>query len=461
VDLLFDFLNNALFETGVFDVVQKSKRNELLKEIEFSASDTADAEKTHKIGKLLSSKLLLFGSIGKLGSNILYSLTTVDVDTGKTVSTYSKTYKKLEDIAEDLPKVAEEIAGASKRAEFQKKSQVLYYEDFQTQSWPVSERLFFKDGRYHIFSKDADWYTWELLSTDDCTIEVEAEHSGGLDNQGFGVIYRVQDTNNFYLFEITKNGYFKAEKRQEGTYSNLIEWEKSSSINPKGVNYLRVDVLGRRMTFFINRIKVKEISDSTFPAGHFGIFSSKGVNAAFDNLIVYQGRLLFYDTFSEHRKEWPEDKNIYIKDGEYIVDPPADSGGYFGWGINSYTDFAFKAETRWISGPENSNYGLAFRAQDLKNQYVFEISKNGYYMLAMYLAGKWKVLVSWKKTEAVNAEGKNLLCVECRGSTIRLYVNSTLVDTVTDTTFSRGKIGVESYEGVKAGFDDVQVFDLE
>ncbi len=45
VELMIDFLNNALFETGVFDVIQKSRRDHLIKEIEFSYSDMSDSAK--------------------------------------------------------------------------------------------------------------------------------------------------------------------------------------------------------------------------------------------------------------------------------------------------------------------------------------------------------------------------------------------------------------------------------
>jgi TolB-like protein len=460
-DLLFDFLNNALFETGVFDVIQKNKRNELLKEIAFSVSDAADAEKTHAIGKLLSSKLLLFGSAGKIGSNILYALTMVDVETGKTVSSYSKTYKKLEDIVEDFPTIVDNLASASKRAAFQRKAEVLYFDDFSKQGWPVSDSLFYKNDKLHMYNKESSWYTWELLSIDDVTIEVEAEYVTGAVDQDFGIVFRMKDVDNCYLFTVTKNGYFRIDKRSEGAYTKLAAWEKSSSINSNGANSLKVEALGKHMTFYINKNKVKDLTDPTFKEGRFGLFSAKGVHASFDNLIVYKGRLLFYDSFSANKFEWPIDENVNIKDGEYIIDPPKDSERYFCWGINGYTNIVFKAEASWISGPENSNYGLIFGVQDVDNQYIFEISKNGYYDLSMYLKGNWKTLIPWKKTDAINSKGKNLLAVECRGNMIGLYVNGILLESFKDSNFSKGKIGMESYEGVKVAFDNVQVFEME
>lgn len=161
VDLLIDFLNNALFDTGVFDVVQRSRREMLVSELEFSYSDIADSEKTRQIGKLLASKLLLFGSIGKIGSRLLFNITTVDVETGKTVSAYSKTYTSLEDIIGDFVQIAGDVAHGSLKAMFLKKASMLYSEDFKKREWLETDKLFYQNNRYHIHSPDEDWYTWQ------------------------------------------------------------------------------------------------------------------------------------------------------------------------------------------------------------------------------------------------------------------------------------------------------------
>jgi TolB-like protein len=460
VELLFDFLSNALFETQVFDVIQKSKRNELLKEIEFSASDAANAEKTNKIGKLLSAKLLLFGSIGKIGTNILYSLTLVDVESGKTVSTYSKTYKKLEEIVDDFSKIGEELAGAAKKMEFIRKANVLYFEDFVQHPWAVSDKVFYQDNKVHIFNKESQWYAWDLLNADDFTLEVEAEFISGEDG-GYGGFFRSKDIDNLYEFLISKNGYFRVSKYLDGTFTKLADWETSSSINKKGVNYLKVEALGKRMAFYINKRKVKELTDTTFSEGNFGLTSAKGVHAAFDNLLAYQGKLSFFDSFSADNGEWSSSKMMYIKDGEYNIDPPKDSGAYYGWGRISFSDCIYKAEIKLLSGPDDATYGIAFRIKDVNNQYVFLGAKNGVFEFGYYKDGTWKTLIPWKKTDVLNASGKNILGVECRGSRINLIINGTLVDSLTDTTFTKGMIGLMCYEGVKVACDNVQVFATE
>jgi hypothetical protein len=51
--------------------------------------------------------------------------------------------------------------------------------------------------------------------------------------------------------------------------------------------------------------------------------------------------------------------------------------------------------------------------------------------------------------------------VESVGDTFSLYLNENPVETITDTSFPRRKIGFTASQGVVAGFDNVEVFLLE
>jgi TolB-like protein len=459
VDLLIDYFNHSLFQTGIFDVVQKDKRDKLLKEIEFSVSDVADHKKTKELGKLLSAKLLIFGSVGKLGSNIIFNLSVVDVETGSTVSSYSKTYAKLEEIVNDLPLVSENVANAAMNSMFMKKAQMIYYDNFNAQTWVVSDVLFYKNGKYHIYKKDNEWYVWENITVDDFVIEVETQWIEGSDNSGYGLIFRLQDENNYYIFDITKTGFFKLDKRVDGSYIALTDWEKSNAINDKGVNYLKVIAVGKHLTVFINNIKVTELNDSAFPKGKFGLFAGSGVHAAFDNLMVYQGNLVLYDNFSEITDTFTQTDQAYTKNGEYTV--KATDSDYYSWGGEDYENFSFRAQARWQAGPADSGYGLTFRFKDIDNHYLFIILKSGYYRFGYYKDAKWNVLIDWKKTRLINPEGKNILQVVCMGSTYRLFINDNLVDEYDDATFMKGRLGFFSATGITAVFDNVELFEVE
>jgi len=459
VDLLIDYFNHSLFQTGIFDVIQKDKRDRLLKEIEFSSSDLADQKRTKEIGKLLSAKLLIFGSVGKLGSNIIFNMSVLDVETGSTVSTHSKTYTKLEDIVEDLPKISDTIANAAMQTMFIKKARVIFYDNFSSKSWIESDILFYKNGKYNIYNKESEWYVWDTTSIDDFVLEIEAQWIEGDENAGYGVIFRLQDENNYYVFDLAKTGYYKIDKRIDGIYHEITPWERSNAINDKGVNYLKIQAVGRHLTFYVNNIKVKEVFDSTFVKGNFGMFVGADVHAAFDNLVVYQGNLLLYEDFSQLTENFANTNQAYYKDGEYTL-KAADSD-YYSWGEVEYENFSFRSEARWLAGPVDSGYGLVSRFKDIDNHYLFIILKNSYYRFGYYENGEWNVLIDWTKSRLINPEGKNIMRVESVGSLHKLYINDNPVGECEDYTFGKGIIGFFCAAGITAVFDNVEVFKLD
>ncbi|MBN1799210.1 MAG: hypothetical protein JW822_11585 [Spirochaetales bacterium] len=459
ISLLIDFFNNSLFETGVFDVIQSDKRDQLLKEIEFSGSDVADQQKTKEIGKLLSAKLLVFGSVGKLGSNVIFNISVVDVETANIVSSHSKTYKKLEEIVNDLQKISDNVAFAAIRTMFIKKAKIIYHDNFTNKLWVQSKILFYKEGKYHIYNKDTYWFVWDTTTIDDFAMEVEAQWIEGEKEAGSGVLFRLQDEHNYYIFDITKTGYFEVGKVVDGSYYEIKPWEKSTSINVSGVNYLKVVAVGKHMSFFVNNIKVAELFDSTFIKGFFGMFAGKGVHVAFDNLLVYQGNLLLYEDFSRVTENFADTTQAYFKDGEYIV--KAGESDYYSWGEVEYENFSFRSEARWSAGPVDSGYGLVSRFKDIDNHYLFIILKSGYYRFGYYKNGEWNVLIDWKKTRIINPEGKNILRIMSMGSTHLLYINDNLVDECEDDTFMSGRIGLFCAAEITAVFDNVEIFDLD
>ncbi len=459
-DLFLDFFSNALFETGVFDVLQRDKRDQLLKEIEFSLSDTADAKKTRQVGKLLSSKLLVFGNLGKVGKNVLLSVSMVDVETGRTVSTYSKTYKTLDEVFDSLSAVSSSLADPAAQSVFMKKTSVLYFDDFEQEKWIVSEKLFYKDGKYHIYSNDRDWFIWQPVIVDDFSIECEAMYSKGSKDGYFGIIFRLQDENNFYVFQISPYGTYSVVKWQEGKSVTIQQWSESKAINNTTPNILKVMAFRNHFSLYVNNVKIKEFTDQSFREGKFGLYASLAVDAAFDNLIVYQGNLVFYDYFSKPSDNFSEDKLAYTKDGVYNVDGKTLTSEYLTWITEARKNFSFKADAIFRDGGLSSGYGIAVRLVDAINNYCFVITKDGYYRFGYFKNYVWTSLVDWKKSRLINSEGRNMLRVECVDDTFYLYVNENLVETVTDSTYREGGIGFITAAGVDASFDNAELFDL-
>ncbi len=151
-------------------------------------------------------------------------------------------------------------------------------------------------------------------------------------------------------------------------------------------------------------------------------------------------------------------------------------------------DFDYSVMAAAVGGPENNGYGVVFRYTDPNNAYAFHISSDGYYRVTRTVGGVSKDLSTWISSDLINPGfgAVNTLRVIGVGGVFRFFINAQAVqvclpddptgtstysagqcvggqmsDTLTDTTFPTGKIGVTvSTPGdpdVEAVFDNVLV----
>jgi hypothetical protein len=98
------------------------------------------------------------------------------------------------------------------------------------------------------------------------------------------------------------------------------------------------------------------------------------------------------------------------------------------------------------------HYGLFFRVPNLSladRGYLFGISCDGKYALRKWSIDTMTVLKNWKSNDAIlkGSNQTNRLGIMAKGNELKLYINGVLVDTVKDSSFSQGYIGL--YVGPK------------
>ncbi len=180
----------------------------------------------------------------------------------------------------------------------QQNKPVLYQDDFSDSNsgWPVaadSDKAanYTADGQYLLQAITARQDVWAHPGKNfsDATIEVDASKASGPDNNGFGLVCRFQDNNNFYYFMTSSDGYQAIGIYQNGSskYLTADKMQTTSAIKP-GVNHLRADCVGSTLTFYINGQKVSSATDTTFTSGDVGVFDDPNVGITFDNFAVYQ-----------------------------------------------------------------------------------------------------------------------------------------------------------------------------
>jgi LysM repeat protein len=182
-----------------------------------------------------------------------------------------------------------------------------------------------------------------------------------------------------------------------------------------------------------------------------------------------QPDVLFWDDFQDPESGLSSQVDAtgegYYQNGEYVIRVSSYNQICWNWYPQSYVDCEIEVEARPTVG-EGVSYGLSFRF-GYNGGYFFEIYDYGEYRLTKIIDGRWIQMTGYDRSDAINqGQQKNRLKVRAVGSQISLYVNDHLLQTLTDTTFDGGQIGlamwpsgysVASNQVVEVHFDNLKV----
>jgi hypothetical protein len=155
----------------------------------------------------------------------------------------------------------------------------------------------YDNGEYRIFVDQTqhDYWANPGLSFTDVSVEADATKVDGPDDNDFGLICRYQDTENFYAFLISSDGYYSILKYSGGSSESLgADGMLSTDAVSQGdtTNHLRADCVGDSLSLYANGQLLHSVTDSTFTSGDVGLiagtFDEPGADIAFDNFVVLQ-----------------------------------------------------------------------------------------------------------------------------------------------------------------------------
>lgn len=156
------------------------------------------------------------------------------------------------------------------------------------------------NGKYDLLVRADVLFAWTTAGKrfGDATYEVEATQiEGSLDN-GFGMLFRVDDTrDDFYAFQISGDGYVWIGRYKNGGDDEIApiigDWWFESSAIKQGLNetnILKVDAEGANLIFYVNNQEVGRVTDNSFSQGDVGLvvetMGTGGVRVQFDNFLV-------------------------------------------------------------------------------------------------------------------------------------------------------------------------------
>lgn len=131
----------------------------------------------------------------------------------------------------------------------------------------------------------------------DFNLEVDAVQHSGPPDSSYGVIFRMQDGQQFYRFDVTGSGLFMVERHDgDGTWTRLVpDWVPTTAIN-QGINVpnrLKVLAVGSSLAFYVNDVLLVQVDDPAYSGGTIGLdagtFGGGNLQVSFDNLSITAG----------------------------------------------------------------------------------------------------------------------------------------------------------------------------
>ncbi len=152
----------------------------------------------------------------------------------------------------------------------------------------------------------------------DFNLIVDARAVSGPVNNGYGVVFRYRDPQNFYMFLVSSDGYYQVRRVLDGEQRELSGWIDSVAVRQGigQVNRLRVVARDGRFQFYVNGQRMSvcvsddpdtpslytfqgclggtmrdELIDTSLPFGQVGVVAQTldepDVVAGFDHVVVY------------------------------------------------------------------------------------------------------------------------------------------------------------------------------
>ena len=129
-------------------------------------------------------------------------------------------------------------------------------------------------GSFHIQVHKENFIAWSIyhdLEVDDVFIITDVKRVSGVEG-AYGIVFRLQDVNNFYYFLVDDSGYFTLGKRLEGEWIPLLDWTVSDAIlSGDAFNSLGVVINGDELVVYVNLELVGQVVDDTFANGGVGV----------------------------------------------------------------------------------------------------------------------------------------------------------------------------------------------
>ena len=164
---------------------------------------------------------------------------------------------------------------------------------WDTGDTPYAQREI-SDGQLHLHIKNIGDISWSFngVSGDNFYVQAATTVSTCRAGDYYGIVFRVLDDSNFYMFGISCDGRYRVMLQKDGQFTSLINFTFSPDIVVfGGYNLLGVRAVNNQFSFYINDQLLASTTDDTFAGGRFGVFAKSfetpGLTVHFDDITAW------------------------------------------------------------------------------------------------------------------------------------------------------------------------------
>jgi S1-C subfamily serine protease len=374
--------------------------------------------------------------------------------------------------------------------------EALFFDDFSDaeSGWSTpagqTHAVYYDKGQLVIDVNVEDTLVWSVLEQEyaDVDFQVETTRLGGPYDNAFGMMLRAQDQDNFYLVEISSDGFYRIGLFENNEWISLVDWTKTDLIDLGGKNSMAVEAHANRITLYLNGVQADRVYDDTFSSGLLGLvahsLSEPYVSMGFDNVRLRVpgglhkssatpnaeaggGELIYSDAFGAESVDWytgsDDEAVVGYADGGYFIEViPHQFRVWSPLELDS-DDVIIDVDARKLAGPDLNSFGVFCRYRDADNFYSLEIGSDGTYAIHKVVRGEWEALVDWTESEDIRmGEAWNRLRVTCVGEELSLWANDVLLASASDGELPGGDVAlaVSSFDegNVRVHFDNLAIY---
>ncbi|NOU64770.1 DUF1080 domain-containing protein [Paenibacillus sp. LMG 31461] len=284
----------------------------------------------------------------------------------------------------------------------------------------------------------------------------EAKVEMGITNANAGIVFRVQDANNYYMYRINSSNQKLELYKSVNGQMTLVTSTPFAAIEKQSYTVKAV-IEGNKISCFVDgELKMGWTNPVTeLTTGGIG-FRTTSMGVHFDDAMVYPIVRLNDDFEDGNMTGWTTAGGSWsvTTDGTKVLTQNNSATALITAG-DSWTDYTFEGKVKMPI--TNANAGIVFRVQNADNYYMYRVNESNQ-KLELYKAVNGQLTLVSSTSFAAQANQWYTIKASIQGNTIKGYVDGVLKTEWTNpiTELTTGKIGFRTTT-VNVSFEDALV----